>query len=161
MSDQRKALLKRALEGFIERNKLQKKEVAEKLNISEATLHRWLGKRTDRAAISPTGTTAAVLGLLLAGSGLAVDSRIKNWARRGLELMEFVAERVDLTNPTMAELLKEIRPEGSKLQKLQELQEKERQIIEEEMRDAIERIDDLHDQQSTLLWDSKDNEPSR
>jgi DNA-binding transcriptional regulator YiaG len=66
MSDSQQEITPELINSLLEVNKMSAKELAEMLNVSEATVHSWRKSGGDR----PTGTAAAFLAALLASSGI-------------------------------------------------------------------------------------------
>ncbi len=90
------------------------KQLAKALNVSEASVFRWLkGTR-------PTGTAAAILGLLIFVSGLSRNTEVKSCARRGLSLYNEIGSLIDPNDELVRDL-----EHSLGLERLKELQKEE------------------------------------
>lgn len=139
---------------FLEQSGLSTKQFAKYLNVSEASVFRWLD------GTKPTGTSAAVLGLLILGAGLSRSTGIKDCAARGLSLFRLMASMIDPTNDAMLDLQHRLG-----LEYLKELQKEECEIISRELdeaeQEAKEAIEKLHRDQRKVFRESVKREKEK
>lgn len=142
------------LRQFLEQTGMSTKQFAKYLNVSEASVFRWLD------GTKPTGTSAAVMGLLILNAGISRSKGVKECAARGLALFRLMASLIDPTNESMLDLQHRLG-----LEYLKELQKEECEIISRELdeaeQEAKEAIEKLHRDQRKVFRESVKREKER
>jgi predicted transcriptional regulator len=128
------------LKEYLEKKGQKPQHLARLLHVSPSTVSRWLdGKK-------PTGTSAAILGLLIYSEGLVSREKKDEWTKKGMTLYSRLIRAVGKNEDLQRDLEHIILPRT-----LRESQDEEVQLIGKMINEAMVSVAKAHNRQRKLM----------